>query len=54
MLGDVLEFRHHFLAEQFERLANMLMGVLARLIEQDHLVDMGGAEPPQLLADGFR
>src|SRR5256886_11196735 len=32
----------------------MLMGVLARLVEQDYLVDVGRAETPQLLADGFR
>ena len=32
----------------------MLMGVLAGLVEQDHLVDMGGTETPQLLSDGFR
>src|SRR4051794_6356773 len=44
MLGVVLEFRHHFLAEQLERLTDVLMGVLAGLVEQDHLVDMGGAE----------
>ena len=40
MLGIVLELRHYFLAEQFERLADMLVAVLAGLIEQDHLIDM--------------
>src|SRR5947199_10719611 len=32
----------------------MLMGVLARLVEQDYLVDVGRAETPQLPSDGFR
>src|SRR5258705_10380955 len=31
----------------------MLVAVLAGLIEQDHLVDMGGAEPAQFFGDGF-
>src|SRR6516165_8739505 len=51
VLGIVLELGHDFLGKQFERLADRLMGVLAGLIEQNHLVDMRGAEAPQLLGD---
>ena len=47
------EFRHHFLGEQFQAFADMLVRVLAGLIEQDDLIDMAGFEPPQLLPDGF-
>ena len=32
----------------------MLMGVLAGLIEQDHLIDVRCPEPPQFLPDGLR
>ena len=35
-----VEFRHHFLGEQLERLADVLMLVLARLVEQDDAVDV--------------
>src|SRR6266853_3861661 len=31
----------------------MLVAVLAGLVEQDHLVDMRGAEAPELLRDGL-
>src|SRR5882672_3101796 len=54
MFGIVLELRHHLFGEQFERFADVLVGVLAGLVEQDHLVDMGSAETPQFLGDGFR
>src|SRR5579859_5957779 len=54
VLGVVLELGHHFFREQLERLANVLMRVLAGLVEQDHLIDMRGAEAPQFLADRLR
>ena len=54
VLAVVLKLRHHFAAEQIQGFADVLMGVLAGLIEQDDLVDVRGAEPPQLFADGFR
>ena len=47
-----VEFRHHLAAEQLERLADVLVRVLAGLVEQDHLVDVGGLELGELLADG--
>src|SRR5438552_9440933 len=47
VFGIVPELRHHFRREQLQRLADMLVAVLAGLVEQDHLVDMRGAEAPQ-------
>ena len=49
-----LELRHHLLAEQLQRLADVLVGVLAGLVEQDDLVDVGGLELGELLAERVR
>src|SRR5207302_9580208 len=46
MLGIVAELRHHFASEQLKGIADVLMAVLAGLVEQDHLIDMRGAEAP--------
>ena len=54
MFRVVLELWHHFAGEQFQGFADVLMAVLAGLIKQDDLVDVRGAEPPQLFPDGFR
>src|SRR5215207_11005483 len=43
-----LEFGHHFLGEQLERFADVLVGVLARLVQQHDLVDVGFLELAQL------
>ena len=49
LLGDVgVEFGHHLAGEEFEALADVLVGVLAGLVQQDDLVDMRALEPPQL------
>src|SRR5262245_27995864 len=39
-----LELRHHLFGEQLERLADVLVRVLAGLVEQYDLVDVGGLE----------
>src|SRR6185503_3664540 len=43
---------HYLAAEQLKRLADVLVRVLAGLVEQDDLVDVGGLELGELLADG--
>ena len=40
--------------EQLQAFADMLVRVLAGLVQQDDLVDVRGLEPPQLAPDGFR
>ena len=35
-----VEFRHHFIGEQPERFTDVLVGVLAGLVEQHDLVDV--------------
>jgi len=40
VLGVFAKLRHHVLGEQFKRVADVLVAVLAGLVEQDHLVDM--------------
>ena len=47
----VVELRHHLVGEQLEAGADVLVGVLAGLVEQDHLVDVRLLEPVQALAD---
>src|SRR3954447_12811799 len=49
----ILEFRHHLAAEQLQRFADVLVAVLARLVQKDDLVDMRALETLQLLADGL-
>src|SRR5580704_2701887 len=52
LLGDVgVEFGHHLAREKLKAFADMLVGVLAGLVEQDHLVDMRGLEAAQLAPD---
>jgi hypothetical protein len=48
-----MEFRHHFPGEQFERVADRLVGGLAGLVEQDDLVDARLGELTQLAAQRF-
>jgi hypothetical protein len=43
-----VEFGHDLAREKFEALANVFVRVLAGLVQQNHLVDMRGLEPPQL------
>ena len=45
-------FGHDFLGEQLERRADVVVGVLAGLVEQDHLVDLRLLEAPEPLANG--
>ena len=45
------ELRHHLAREQLEARADVGVGVAARLVEQDHLVDVGLLELAQLGAD---
>ena len=47
-----VEFRHDLVGEQFEALANVLVRIVAGLVEQDDLVDVAGRELAQLLANG--
>src|SRR5262245_48122297 len=49
-----MELGHDLLGEQFQRIADVLVAGLARLVEQDHLVDAALLELPQLPADGLR
>ena len=49
-LGRV-KLRHHFFREQLQRRTDVLVAGLARLVEQDHLVDAAGAKLAQLPAD---
>src|SRR3954470_430779 len=51
--GIVLEFRHHLAAEQLQRFADVLVAVLARLVQKDDLVDVRALEALQLPADGL-
>src|ERR1700746_849415 len=48
-----VEFWHHLAGEQFEALADVLVGVLAGLVEQNDLVDVRGLEPPELAPQGL-
>jgi len=48
-----MELGHHLLGEELERLADVLVAGLARLVEQDRLVDAARLELAQLPADRF-
>ena len=48
-----VEFGHDLAGEEFEAFADVLVGVLAGLVQQDDLVDMRGLEPPQLAPQGL-
>ena len=47
-----VELRHHFLGEERQARADVFVGVLASLVEQNHLVDVGAFEFAQAFADG--
>src|SRR5260370_22533810 len=55
LLGHArVEFGHHLAGEEFEALADVLVRVLAGLVQQNDLVDMRALEPPQLAPQGLR
>ena len=49
-----MELRHHFAREELKARADVLVGILAGLIEQNDLVDVGAFEFLQPFADGVR
>ena len=43
----LLELRHHRASEQLERFADVLVAILAALLDEDRLIDAGGLELTQ-------
>src|SRR6516225_10188675 len=49
-----MELGHYVSGEEFEAFADMLMRILASLVQQNNLVDMRRLEPPQLAPQCLR